>query len=54
MVRYALASTTQPVAVSRYELAEEAQAALPDEATVARAFTEELARGVEAEEDSAQ
>ena len=42
VVRYALASTTQPVAVSRYELAEEAQAALPDEATIVDAVTREL------------
>lgn len=45
VVRYALASTAQPVAVSRYELAEEAQAALPDEATIVEAFSRELARG---------
>jgi predicted nuclease of restriction endonuclease-like (RecB) superfamily len=44
VVRYALASTTQPVAVSRYELTEEAQKALPDEATIARAFADELDR----------
>lgn len=44
VVRYALASTTQPVAVSRYELTQEAQAALPDEETITRAFTEELAQ----------
>lgn len=42
VVRYALASTTQPVAVSRYELSPEAQAALPDEATLVDAFTREL------------
>lgn len=53
VVRYALASTTQPVAVSRYELAEEAQAALPDEAAITRAFTEELARGTDVGNDSA-
>lgn len=46
VVRYALASTTQPVAVSRYELTEDAQKALPDEATIARAFADELARDV--------
>jgi hypothetical protein len=45
VVRYALASTAQPVAVSRYELAGEAQAALPDEATIVEAFSRELARG---------
>lgn len=44
VVRYALASTTQPVAVSRYELAEDAQKALPDEAALARAFSNELDR----------
>lgn len=44
VVRYALASTTQPVAVSRYELGEEEQKALPDEETIARAFTDELGR----------
>jgi len=48
VVRYALASTAQPVAVSRYELAEEAQAALPDEATIVEAFSRELARGADA------
>lgn len=48
VVRYALASTAQPVAVSRYELAEEAQAALPDEATIVGAFSRELARGADA------
>jgi len=45
VVRYALASTTQPVAVSRYELGEEEQRALPDEEAIARAFADELARG---------
>ncbi|WP_431074830.1 PDDEXK nuclease domain-containing protein [Microbacterium phyllosphaerae] len=45
VVRYALASTTQPVAVSRYELTEEAQKALPDESAITRAFAEELTRG---------
>lgn len=54
VVRYALASTTQPVAVSRYELTEEAQAALPDETTIARAFTEELARGSDEENGAAR
>lgn len=47
VVRYALASTTQPVAVSRYELTEDAQKALPDEETIARAFADELARDVD-------
>lgn len=36
VVRYALAGTTQPVAVSRYELGPAAQAALPAEDTVMR------------------
>lgn len=45
VVRYALASTTQPVAVSRYELTKEAQRALPDEDAITRAFAAELARG---------
>jgi len=45
VVRYALASTTQPVAVSRYELGEEEQKALPDEEAIARAFADEIARG---------
>lgn len=44
VVRYALASTNQPVAVSRYELTEEAQKALPDETAIARAFADELDR----------
>ena len=52
VVRYALASTTQPVTVSRYELAEDAQATLPDEATITRAFVEELARGSGVMDDS--
>lgn len=47
VVRYALASTAQPVAVSRYELTEDAQKALPDEGTITRAFADELARGVD-------
>ena len=49
VVRYALASTAQPVAVSRYELAEEAQAAFPDEATIVEAFSRELARGAKSD-----
>lgn len=44
VVRYALASTSQPVAVSRYELTEDAQRALPDEAAITRAFADELTR----------
>ncbi len=44
VVRYALASTTSPVAVSRYQLNEADQRALPDEAAIARAFADELSR----------
>lgn len=44
MKGYALASTTQPVAVSRYELTEDAQKALPDEDVITRAFADELSR----------
>ncbi|UPL12865.1 DUF1016 family protein [Microbacterium sufflavum] len=44
VVRYALASTSQPVAVSRYELTEDAQKALPDEEAITRAFADELSR----------
>lgn len=47
VVRYALASTSQPVAVSRYELTEDAQKALPDEEAITRAFADELAREAE-------
>jgi predicted nuclease of restriction endonuclease-like (RecB) superfamily len=43
VVRYALAGTAQPLAVSRYELTAETQKALPDEETITRAFKEELA-----------
>jgi predicted nuclease of restriction endonuclease-like (RecB) superfamily len=43
VVRYALAGTAQPLAVSRYELTAETQKALPDEETITRAFEEELA-----------
>ncbi len=50
VVRYALASTAQPVAVSRYELAEEAQWALPDEDAITRAFVDELSRAPDAPE----
>lgn len=49
VVRYALASTTQPVAVSRYELTEDAQNALPDESTITRAFADELSLSSEGE-----
>jgi len=44
VVRYALAGSAQPVAVSRYQLTLEAQKALPDEQAIARAFAEEMAR----------
>lgn len=44
VVRYALASTSQPVAVSRFELTEEARRALPDETVITRAFAAELGR----------
>jgi predicted nuclease of restriction endonuclease-like (RecB) superfamily len=44
VVRYALASTAQPVAVSRYELTEEDRRALPDEEAITRAFASELTR----------
>lgn len=44
VVRYALAGSAQPVAVSRYQLSPEAQMALPDEQAIARAFAEEIAR----------
>jgi hypothetical protein len=44
MKGYALASTTQPVAVSRYELTEDAQKALPDEDVITRAFADGLSR----------
>lgn len=47
VVRYALASTTPPIAVSRYELGEDAQKALPDEEAITRAFADELAREAE-------
>lgn len=43
VVRYALAGSDQPVAVSRYELTAEVQKALPDEEKMTRAFEEELA-----------
>nr|WP_247982856.1 hypothetical protein [Microbacterium sufflavum] len=39
-----MASTSQPVAVSRYELTEDAQKALPDEEAITRAFADELSR----------
>ncbi|WP_337001713.1 MULTISPECIES: PDDEXK nuclease domain-containing protein [unclassified Microbacterium] len=47
VVRYALAATAHPVAVSRYELSEDARQALPDEGTISRAFAAELARDTE-------
>jgi RecB family endonuclease NucS len=42
VVRYALAGTTQPIAVSRYELAASVRAALPTEDVIARAVAIEL------------
>jgi predicted nuclease of restriction endonuclease-like (RecB) superfamily len=48
VVRYSLASTTQPVAVSRYELAEDARAALPDEASLLDVFSGERRLGPDA------
>jgi len=45
VVRYALAGSNKPMAVARYQLAPEAQRALPDEETIARAFADELSRG---------
>lgn len=52
VVRYALAGTAQPLAVSRYELTAETQKALPDEETITRAFEEELA--IEAADDDGE
>lgn len=52
VVRYALAGSNQPMAVSRYQLAPEAQKALPDEQAIARVFADELAR--EADRDVLQ
>lgn len=42
VVRYSLAGTGQPIAVSRYELSSDAQQALPDEKTLVSAFRSEL------------
>lgn len=42
VVRYSLAGTSQPIAVSRYELSIDAQQALPDEKTLVSAFRSEL------------
>ncbi|MBU4188873.1 MAG: DUF1016 family protein [Actinobacteria bacterium] len=47
VVRYSLAGSTQPIAVSRYELSASAQAALPAEDVITRAVTSELAIGEE-------
>lgn len=44
VVRYALASSPHPVAVSRYELAEQDRAGLPDEQAMLDAFAHELRR----------
>jgi predicted nuclease of restriction endonuclease-like (RecB) superfamily len=43
VVRYSLAGSNQPMAVSRYQLAPETQKALPNEEAIARAFADELA-----------
>ena len=42
VVKYALAGTTQPIAVSRYDLSPAEQAALPPEDALTRVFTLEL------------
>ena len=42
VVRYSLAGTNQPVAISRYDLSTDAQRALPDEKTLVSAFRSEL------------
>ena len=42
VVRYALAGTTQPIAVTRYELSDSVQAALPSEDAIARAMSVDL------------
>ena len=42
VVRYSLAGTSQPMAISRYDLSHEAQQALPDEASLVSAFRSEL------------
>ena len=51
VVRYALAGSNQPMAVSRYQLAPEAQKALPDEQAITRAFADELAREADRDVD---
>ncbi len=45
VVRYALAGTTQPIAVSHYELAVSVQASLPSEDAIARAVAIEMDGG---------
>jgi type II secretory pathway component PulL len=42
VVRYALAGTAQPIAVSRYELSPSVQASLPSEDVIARAVAVQL------------
>ena len=42
VVRYALAGTTQPIAVSRYQLSSSVQAALPSEDAITRAVAIEF------------
>ncbi len=54
VVRYALAGSAQPVAVSRYLLSAEAQKALPNEEAIARAFADELARDIDEDETAQQ
>jgi predicted nuclease of restriction endonuclease-like (RecB) superfamily len=51
VVRYALAGSNQPMAVSRYQLTPEAQKALPDEQAITRAFADELAREADRDVD---
>lgn len=51
VVRYALAGSNQPMAVSRYQLTPEAQKALPDEQAITRAFADELARETDRDVD---
>lgn len=50
VVRYALAGTTQPIAVSRYDLSPAEQAALPTEDALARAVSIELTEAEDKEQ----
>ncbi|GAA1057684.1 hypothetical protein GCM10017608_00860 [Agromyces luteolus] len=54
VVRYALAGTAQPVAVSRYELTASAQAALPAEDALARVAREVAAGETEVDGTEAE